>query len=350
MKAARLAVLFTIAILTTSTSVISVNAAGRTAASIPNTILNGKGAPLNTLGINGDFYIDTRSLLLYGPKAKGVWPLPQNLQGPTGAAGVSGSDGKNGADAKSVSNVSTTAGPAGPQGEKGLTGAIGPSGPAGPAGATGPAGASGSGGGTPGATGATGATGAAGVAGSTGPTGATGATGAAGSNGTTGATGAVGPTGATGAAGSAGISGVSKAINGTFSIGDISGGIGTSNFGSVTGFKANKSYVVHIKIYAYQPDDSGNYFLPMSLSIAAINGSPALTSNYSTAQGSSYRTGSTRYENSFSADVTLDGTGVDTDYGIRLTVVAGRSTATIELVKFVGSFVALQVDSVTATF
>jgi hypothetical protein len=88
----------------------------------------------------------------------------------------------------------------------------------------------------------------------------------------------------------------------------------------------------------------------MSLSFAAINGSPALTSSYSTAQGSSYRTGATRYENSFSADVTLDGTGVDTDYGIRLTVIAGRSTASFELVKFVGSYVALQVDSITATF
>ena len=350
MKAARLAVLFTIAILTTSTTTFSAHSAGRTVASIPNTILNGKGAPLNTLGINGDFYIDTRSLLLYGPKAKGMWPLPQNLQGPTGAAGVSGNDGKNGADAKSVSNASTTAGPAGPQGEKGLPGATGPSGPAGPAGATGPAGSSGSGGGTPGATGATGATGAAGVAGSTGPTGPTGATGAAGSNGTAGATGAAGATGPTGAAGATGISGVSKAITGTFTIGDISGAIGTSNFGSITGFKATKSYVVHIRIYAYQPDDSGNYFLPMSLSFAAINGTPAVTSSYSTAQGSSYRTGATRYENSFSADVTLDGTGVDTDYGIRLTVIAGRSTASFELVKFVGSFVALQVDTVTATF
>jgi hypothetical protein len=352
-KATRLAVLFTIAILTTSTSVISTHAAGRTAASIPNTILNGRGAPDDTLGINGDFYIDIRSILLYGPKAKGKWPLPQNLQGPTGAAGTSGSDGKNGSDAKTVSNASTSAGPAGPQGEKGLTGATGPAGSSGPAGATGPAGSSGSGGGTPGATGATGATGAAGAAGSTGPTGATGSTGAAGttgtagSNGTAGAAGATGPAGATG---SAGISGISKAITGTFTIGDISGAIGTSNFGSVTGFKANKSYVVHIKIYAYQPDDSGNYFLPMSLSFAAINGTPAVTSNYSTAQGSSYRTGSTRYENSFSAEVTLDGTGVDTDYGIRLTVIAGRSTASFELVKFVGSYVALQVDSITATF
>ena len=133
MRASRIAVLVTIAILTTSTSVISVGAAGRTAASIPNTILNGKGVPATSLGINGDFYIDTRSLLIYGPKAKGKWPLPQNLQGPigaTGVTGVSGSDGKNGSDAKSGTSNANIVGTTGPQGERGLTGAAGPAGPA----------------------------------------------------------------------------------------------------------------------------------------------------------------------------------------------------------------------------
>jgi hypothetical protein len=178
--------------------VISVSAAGRTAASIPNTILNGKGQPITSLGINGDFYIDTRSLLIYGPKAKGKWPLPQNLQGPigaTGVTGISGSDGKNGSDAKSGTNNANIVGTTGPQGERGLTGAAGPAGPAGAAGS------SGSGGGTPGATGAagaTGATGASGSAGSTGPAGPTGSTGAAGS------------TGAKGDAGSAGLAGTSE--------------------------------------------------------------------------------------------------------------------------------------------
>ncbi|MFY7898172.1 MAG: hypothetical protein ACOVOP_03855, partial [Candidatus Planktophila sp.] len=118
MKVSRMAVLFTIAVLLTSTSQPSLHAAGRTAASIPNTILNGKGAPLNSVGINGDFYIDTRSLLIYGPKSKSKWPAPQNLQGPIGAAGASGSDGKNGADGK-VSNASSAAGPAGPAGPQG---------------------------------------------------------------------------------------------------------------------------------------------------------------------------------------------------------------------------------------
>jgi hypothetical protein len=171
----------------------SVYAAGRSASSIPNTILSGKGAPLLSQGINGDFFIDTRSLLLYGPKKNGKWPLPVNLQGPTGAAGV---DGKNGSDGKTITNASTTTGvpgPAGPQGEKGATG------PAGPQGATGPAG---SGGGTPGPAGA------AGPAGPSGPAGPQGAMGPAGPNGITGATGLTGPQGEPGSNGTTGLQGL----------------------------------------------------------------------------------------------------------------------------------------------
>ena len=101
-------------------SIDPAGAAGRSASSIPNTILSGKGAPTLKVGINGDFYIDTRSLLIYGPKKNDKWSSPKNLQGPAGAAGAngndgkSGSDGKNGSDGKSVAGVSTTAGPAGP--------------------------------------------------------------------------------------------------------------------------------------------------------------------------------------------------------------------------------------------
>lgn len=323
---------------------ISVSAAGRTAASIPNTILNGKGAPLTSLGINGDFYIDTRSLLIYGPKAKGKWPLPKNLQGPigaTGVTGVTGSDGKNGSDAKSGTSNANIVGTTGPQGERGLTGAAGPAGPAGAAGS------SGSGGGTPGVTGAagaTGATGASGSAGSIGPSGPTGTTGATGLTGTTGASGAPGDTGA------AGTSGISKAIAASFSIGDISGNAGTSNTGSITGFKANKSYVLRLTIVGFQPSDSSEYLLPMSLSFTPINGAPVVVASYSLVHGYSYRAGAIRYENSFIADVALDGTGVVTDYGLTLTVIAGRATNSNQLVRFISSYVALQVDAVASTF
>ncbi len=151
--------------------------AGRSTTSIVNTILNGKGAPKSSLGNDGDFYIDTRSLLIYGPKSKGRWPTAQNLQGPTGP---SGNDGKNGSDGKSgatnVSSVIGAVGPAGAQGEKGEKGEAG----------------------LPGATGAPGAIGPAGPAGATG---ASGSSGPAGSNGANGAQGPAGPKGETGTVG-----------------------------------------------------------------------------------------------------------------------------------------------------
>ena len=158
------------------------SAAGRSSKSIANTILNGKGAPKISVGIDGDFYIDTRSLLIYGPKKKGRWPVPTNLQGPTGPIG---NPGKSGNDGKTISSASTTSGPQGPQGpsgpkgDAGSPGASGASGPAGPAGQDGAPGSAGPAGGS-GGSGPAGANGATGPAGSTGPAGATGATGAQG--------------------------------------------------------------------------------------------------------------------------------------------------------------------------
>ena len=53
-----------------------------------NTILNGSGAPSNGTGANGDFYIDTTNSRLYGPKTSGSWPGGYlNLVGATGASG-----------------------------------------------------------------------------------------------------------------------------------------------------------------------------------------------------------------------------------------------------------------------
>jgi hypothetical protein len=178
--------------------------AGRTSSSIPNTILNGKGVPLSTLGIDGDFYIDTRSLLIYGPKKNKKWPLPQSLQGPIG---VSGTDGKNGSEGKIISSASNVVGPSGTQGEKGdkgdkgetgTSGANGAAGVAGATGATGATGSSGSGGGTVGPAGAQGPAGSAGTQGVIGATGAKGETGTVGSLGATGAKGETGTVGAVG--------------------------------------------------------------------------------------------------------------------------------------------------------
>ena len=203
-------------------------AAGRTAASIPNTILSGVGAPSNAIGIDGDFYIDTKNSNIYGPKMKKKWPAAISLKGSNGS---DGSVGKSGSDGKTITNASTVAGPSGVQGFQGVPGDIGPRGEqglrgevgatgeqgiAGPAGAQGSIGLTGATGiqgpagfgsqGAPGATGATGAQGPGGAAGSQGPAGS-GATGNAGATGSTGAQGATGPTGLTGAQGTAGAAG-----------------------------------------------------------------------------------------------------------------------------------------------
>ena len=163
MNRSRLSILLILVIATSfsipsSIAATKPKAAGRSSTAVINTVLNGKGAPSNTLGINGDFYIDTRSLLISGPKKNGKWPAARSLQG---ANGTNGTDGRNGNDAKNVSTASTVAGPAGPQGErgeKGIDGVAGSSGAAGAAGVAGAMGANGPAGATgPAGSGATGA-------------------------------------------------------------------------------------------------------------------------------------------------------------------------------------------------
>ena len=236
-------------------------AAGRTAASIPNTILSGVGAPSNAIGIDGDFYIDTKNLNIYGPKMKKKWPAAVSLKGTNGSAGT---DGKSGSDGKTITNASTVAGPSGAQGFQGVpgipgdigqkgdqglrgeVGATGEQGIAGPAGAqgsiglTGPIGIQGPAGfgsqGAPGATGATGAQGPSGATGSQGPSGsgATGAQGPAGPTGANGATGSVGATGSTGAQGATGPTGLTGA-QGTAGAAGGTGGTGLTGNAGATG-------------------------------------------------------------------------------------------------------------------
>lgn len=54
------------------------------------TILNGVAAPTSGDGIDGDFWIDTVGLDIYGPKTAGAWGSGTSLQGDTGAAGGAG--------------------------------------------------------------------------------------------------------------------------------------------------------------------------------------------------------------------------------------------------------------------
>ena len=146
-------------------SVIKIKSAGRTANSIPNTILNGFSAPTKSIGINGDFYIDTKNLNIYGPKKNNAWPSAISLRG---AAGTAGSDGKTGtpgvagSDGKTVTNTLSSSGTAGATGATGAAGSIGATGAPGSAGSAGPAGPAGPAGST-GATGAPGSSGSLGV-------------------------------------------------------------------------------------------------------------------------------------------------------------------------------------------
>jgi hypothetical protein len=47
-----------------------------------NTILYGNGNPSNGLGINGNFYLNTATYDFFGPKASGVWPVGVSLIAP----------------------------------------------------------------------------------------------------------------------------------------------------------------------------------------------------------------------------------------------------------------------------
>ena len=89
----------------------NVIAAGRANAATTNTIRSGNGVPAASLGIDGDFYIDLKTMNFYGPKANKRWPIPTSLRGPTGAAGPSGVDGKNGTTASATAGAAGAAGP-----------------------------------------------------------------------------------------------------------------------------------------------------------------------------------------------------------------------------------------------
>ena len=196
---ARIVKIVLISLIAILISPTTVQAAGRTSNSVANTVLSGAGVPSAKLGLNGDFYIDIKSMNFYGPKANNRWPLPISLKGATGPVGPSGVDGKNG------SSANASAGTAG----------------------------------------ATGSTGPAGIAGSTGPAGSTGGVGAAGSIGLTGPAGATGPTGATGASGASAIQ-LTKITKWTMETGTVGGGAESLGFGTLV---AGKNYLFTITVY-----------------------------------------------------------------------------------------------------
>jgi hypothetical protein len=272
----RIVLISLIAILISPTTV---QAAGRTSNSVANTVLSGAGVPSAKLGLNGDFYIDIKSMNFYGPKANNRWPLPISLKGATGPVGPSGVDGKNG------SSANASAGTAG----------------------------------------ATGSTGPAGIAGSTGPAGSTGGVGAAGSIGLTGPAGATGATGPTGATGASGASVPVTISTGNIVFASLINGIpGTSSNSNAFGsFLAGKIYLVDVLIYATNLDAIP---YPLKIAFTSSAGSPTISATYLVSYGSSYRTSSARPENSIIAKVLVNASSVDATSSLITTVTCGAQT------------------------
>lgn len=120
--------------------IIGVTGAPGTAGRDGRTLLSGTTAP--TGGAEGDFYINTATSILYGPRGATDWPVTGiSLIGPQGPAGATGATGPQG-PAGATGAIGAT-GPQGPAGPTGATGATGPQGPAGATGATGPQGPAG---------------------------------------------------------------------------------------------------------------------------------------------------------------------------------------------------------------
>ena len=136
-----------------------------------NQILSGIGAPTETLGNVGDYYLDLSNSNLYGAKTAQGWGNPISLKGIQGDKGEKGDTGATGQKGDKGDTGAT-----GQKGDKGDTGATGQKGEKGDTGATGQKGEKGD-------TGATGQKGEKGNTGATGQKGEKGDTGTPGQNG-----------------------------------------------------------------------------------------------------------------------------------------------------------------------
>ncbi len=291
-------------VLITSINSTNTYAAGRNTSLPANTVLSGSGVPSTKVGINGDFYIDTKSLNIYGPKTKNKWPLPVSLKGPAGPIGPAGVDGKNGAAGSSAVS----------------SGGVGPAGPAGPAGATGPAG----------------------PAGATGPQGATGATGATGPAGS--GSESVGPAGPKGETGTAGAVGPSNVYFGSIPfVGTLAASANNSkNSGSFGSFLDGKKYLVDIMIAGANADTEP---YALSLNVTATTGSPTITVKYLAVEGQSFRGNSLTPEHSLIAKVVVDATTAGADFSLIASITCGTTT-TGAPITFSGDYFALVVGAI----
>lgn len=277
------------------------NSAGRTNQSIANTILNGKGAPNSSIGINGDFYIDISTFNMYGPKTKNRWPAPISLR----------------SSANSSERTTTVAGSPGEKGEKGSKGEKGESGAQGAQGAKGEKGESG-------AKGEAGAKGDAGAKGETGAKGDTGLKGDKGDKGEKGDTGEAGPAGPSNAY--AGSISFANALHG-------SGGTSqsSSNFGNL---KSGKSYVFDIVIWAYGGDDNPH----LNFSVSAIGATPRMSTIWLRSVSNTYRGNIARTEQAFIGKVSIDGSDTITDFQLAVTVATGLAIAAPDQITLSGGY------------
>ena len=263
---------------------------------VVNTLLHGIGAPSASLGVNGDFYIDTITMNIYGPKSKKAWPVPKSLIGPQGVAGVAGKQGASGKDGRDGTN-----GKDGLNGKDGERGAVG---------------ASGSGSGIPGPAGATGPAGAVGPAGPAGAQGATGPAGATGAQGIQGIPGSVGPTGP-----------VKVFLADLAFTGSLSGTAATTKNSSDFGTLApGKKYFLTAYVYAVSELTS---IPPLSANLSAVGADVTPVVRYSTTYGHTYRSSVDREESGVSVVATINGSAlVGADYQLRLSITCGTNTST----------------------
>ena len=364
----------------TKATVSKLKTAGRTGATIPNTILSGISPPSSSVGINGDFYIDTKNANIYGPKSNGKWLTPTSLRG---LSGINGLDGKNGSDAKNIANASSSTGPQGIQGEKGATGSTGAQGPAGSSGSgTGPAGAKGDTGasgaaGTSGTNGINGTNGSVGAQGSTGPQGSVGLTGFTGSTGNTGATGSPGAKGDTGSAGTDGTNGApgtvgakgdagakgdtgttgnvgskgdtgaagpSKAVAGTFTFdSNLSGSARTAKISNDFGnFESGKKYLVHLFLKTYNLVGPGDPYL-ISMEVTSVGSVAVLNPVYMVLSATEYLNPGERNYMTLYSELTIDGTGVTGNFNIQVTATIGTGSMNVVLV---GKYFGIEVGQI----
>jgi hypothetical protein len=288
--------------------------AGRVATPGINTLLSGKGAPKATIGINGDFYIDTNKMNIYGPKTKGKWPASVSLKGTPGTNGTNGTNGTTGATgAKGTSTP----------GSNGAPGLIGPTGPAGSPGATGPAGS-----GSPGSPGATGPAG---------------SSGASGSNGTNGSNGSPGAKGDTGNIGLTGPAGSSPSTMGLLTFSPIIGSSTATSNKDFGNFELGKSYVVQLLLHGVSETGLTK---TIKFSISSPDTSVVLTSDYVVLNGYTSRSGATEQESSIVATILVNGSSTTNDYFLTATITCNQITESPGLI-FSGSFNGIQVNAVS---